>query len=298
MTFTTIPCHEALQPFIRNYWLLTAQCTAPGTQRIFSNGAASLHFYLTQSPTLDDEDRPYTTSLNRHVLSHMDIHSVEGPFNILGVEFVPFCSRLFFQSEGEANHLAPSDMNDSQFYALDQQIHAIADADAQKQLLDDFFCKRLAEIPINEVNIERMKDVFDDIVPTDESHSIIESDFASPSPSDLASTACLSQKQFTRIFADHVGLNPKSYLRLLRFNKAAKAVHDLATQKGKDGTTMLTEIAWNCGYYDLAHMTKDFRQLCSYSPSEILDMGNRLTDAFQNDFSLKMKKKVLLENIV
>lgn len=298
MTFTTIPCHEVLQPFIRNYWLLSAQCTAPGTQRIFSNGAASLHFYLTQSPALDNEDRPYSTSLNRHVLSFMDIHSTEGPFNILGVEFVPFCSRLFFQSESEANHLAPSDMSDPEFLALDHQIHATVDADTQKQFLDDFFCKRLADIPINDVNIDRLKDVFDDIVPTDESHSIIEDNFASPSPSDLASTACLSQKQFTRIFADHVGLNPKSYLRLLRFNKAAKAVHDLATQQDREHSTMLSEIAWNCGYYDLAHMIKDFRQLCSYSPSEILDMGNRLTDAFQNDFSLKMKKKVLLENVV
>ncbi|MCQ2269104.1 MAG: helix-turn-helix domain-containing protein [Bacteroidaceae bacterium] len=59
----------------------------------------------------------------------------------------------------------------------------------------------------------------------------------------------------------------------------------------------LTEIAWQCGYYDLAHMTNDFTQLYGYSPSKIIEMGAHLTEAFQKEFSSQMKKKVLLENV-
>ena len=201
MFFRPIPCHKSLQPFIRNYWLLTAHCTARGTQRIYSNGAASLHFYRTQHVQLEGSQQRYRASLNRHDLSCMEVST-------------------------EA---------------------------------------------------------------TDGSQAALDAD--SVSPSDLASAACLSQKQFTRVFSEYVGMNPKSYLRLLRFHKALQQLRHFAAH------TPLTEIAWECGYYDLSHMINEFRQLCGHTPSEVLEMGAQLTEAFQSDCSGLMKKKVLVENV-
>ncbi len=89
-----------------------------------------------------------------------------------------------------------------------------------------------------------------------------------------------------------MGINPKSYLRLLRFNKAL-----MELQKSKE-EALLTEIAWRCGYYDLSHMTSDFRTLCGYSPSELLSAKSDLTEAFRSDFSGLMKKKIKIENLI
>lgn len=293
MTFQPIPCHESLQPFIRNYWLFSAHCTGNGYQRIFSNGATSLHFYLSQPVRLDDEERPFLTALNRHDLTCMEIRCEEGDFNVLGVEFVPFCSRLFFEIEnadGE-HHITPQDLDDQEFILLAEQIHAANDLKEQKQLLDDFFCQRLSQIPINEVNMERLEGVFDDIVPTHGGASHANTDYENLSTSNLAETACLSPKQFTRVFSQYVGMNPKSYLRLLRFHKALQELHRSSSHE------LLTEVAWRSGYYDLAHMTNDFRQLCGHTPSEIQEMGVHLTETFGDDFSGKMKKKILMENL-
>lgn len=292
MNFRPILCHPSLQPFIRNYWLLTAQCVAAGTQRIFSNGATSLHFYLNNNVRLENEERQYATALNRHDLSLMEMHTEVGDFHILGVEFVPFCARLFFSPEPNAtgNHLTPEDLKDAAFAQLSDAIHATTDTEQQVRLLDDFFIKRLGEIPHDDVNLERLSTVFDDIVPVNGEPSVVK-DFETISTADLANTACLSQKQFTRVFEGHVGLRPKAYLRLLRFNKAMQELRHSDAQN-------LTEIAWRCGYCDLPHMTNDFRQLCGYSPSEILELGAQLTEAFEADFSGKMKKKVLLQNVV
>lgn len=290
MQFRPIPCHKSLQPFIRNYWFLSAECTDKGTQRIYSNGAASLHFYLTQEVLLDGSEQRYRAALNRHDLSCMEITTEQGQFNILGVEFVPFCALLFFDMKSGPQHLSPEETGDKEFVTLTNQIRSTTDTETQVRLLDDFFTQRIARIPEDDININRLSNVFDSIVPTDGRDASVY--FDSVSPSDLASTACLSQKQFTRVFSEYVGMNPKSYLRLLRFHKALQELHRSPTH------TPLTEIAWTCGYYDLAHMTNDFRQLCGHSPSEVLEMGDQLTEAFQTDFSGLMKKKVLLENVV
>ena len=289
MKFKTIPCHPDLQPFIRNYWLLTARCTAPGTQRIFSNGAASMHFYLAQECRLDGDDRLFRTAFNRHDLSSMEIYSNTGLFNILGIEFVPFCAHLFFPHIS-VSHATPEDMKDAELKALEEKIISSTDIEEQKMLLDEFFCKRLETIPIDDLNMDRLTTVFKDIVPVEGDPTGIR-DYESLSSGDLASAACLGQKQFTRVFNKYVGLSPKTYLRLLRFNKAM-----LELQKSAQESS-LTEIAWQCGYYDLAHMTNDFTQLCGYSPTKIIEMGTHLTEAFQKEFSSQMKKKVLLENV-
>jgi len=292
MTFQPIPCHESLQPFIRNYWLLTSRCVGQGYQRIFSNGATSLHFYLSQSVRLDSGERLFRTALNRHDLTCMEIHCEEGDFNVLGVEFVPFCSRLFFETkDDEKHHLTPQDIGEQDFITLEEQIHSAKNIDEQRQLLDDFFCQRLTQIPINEVNMERLEGVFDGIVPSHGGVSHSNTDFESLSTSDLAETACLSPKQFTRVFSQYVGMNPKSCLRLLRFHKALQELHSSSSHE------LLTEVAWRCGYYDLAHMTNDFRQLCGHTPSEIQEIGMKLTETFGADFSGKMKKKILMENL-
>ncbi len=291
MQFEPIPCHESLRPFIRNYWLLTAQCTAPGTQHIYSNGAASLHFYLSQEVKIDDGEQLFCTALNRHDIGCMDIHSEAGTFIILGVEFVPFCARLFFPNiDTEEIHLSPEATEDQAFITISEQIHACQDKDEHVRLLDDFFCQRLSEVPIDERNIERLSTVFSEIVPPEGAPSAIK-DFESLSTADLASTACLGQKQFTRVFNKYVGMGPKTYLRLLRFNKAM-----LELQKSA-GKVSLSEIAWQCGYCDLSHMTNDFHQLCGHSPSDILEFGTKMTEAFSSSYSSQMKKKVMLENV-
>lgn len=292
MEFKPIPCHESLRPFIRNYWMLSSWCTATGTQQIFSNGAASLQFYLSQDIRIDDGDRRYRTVLYHQNMQKVGVVTDEGAFNIFGAEFVPFCSRVFFPNEMTGIYASPEDLHDEEFITLSKNIYEAESTEKRVALLDEFFLKRLAQFPDGDINIERLNDVFDDIVPTDGSTARpphFQNEF---SPADLASTACLSQKQFTRVFYKYVGMNPKSYLRLLRFHKALQEI-----QSSSDNSS-LTNIAWSCGYYDLAHMASDFRDICGFSPSELIQHGQEVTEAFGQKFSGLMKKKIKIENLI
>ncbi len=86
--------------------------------------------------------------------------------------------------------------------------------------------------------------------------------------SDLARTAELSIRQFERRFRHEIGVAPKLYARIVRFEAALRF---------KAGAPQMpwTDIAHDLGYYDQMHMIHDFNRLSGDNPSDIcgrLDM--------------------------
>ena len=79
----------------------------------------------------------------------------------------------------------------------------------------------------------------------------------------LASNACLSNRQLERKFLERVGVSPKVYNRILRFNKAF-------TIKEENVDKSWFSIAVDCGYSDLQHLIKDFKQFAKSTPSQLL----------------------------
>lgn len=69
----------------------------------------------------------------------------------------------------------------------------------------------------------------------------------------LAKQACYSIKQFKRKFAERVGLNPKTYARILRMNRAYD-IRNCFPDKSWNS------IAARCGYTDYQHLAKDYKE--------------------------------------
>jgi len=90
----------------------------------------------------------------------------------------------------------------------------------------------------------------------------------------LCETVGCSRRHLERRFRDHVGLSPKSYARVLRFERATGRLgrgdgalwHDRSAvaERGRWGA-----LAVECGYFDQAHMNRDFRALAGLSPGEL-----------------------------
>ena len=77
----------------------------------------------------------------------------------------------------------------------------------------------------------------------------------------LASESCLSSKQFTRKFYERAGVNPKTYLRIIRFTKA---IHIKNAYPNRDWL----QIALECGYFDYQHLVKDYKEFTKHTPND------------------------------
>ena len=79
----------------------------------------------------------------------------------------------------------------------------------------------------------------------------------------IAEKTGYSQKQFIHIFKKFVGLTPKQYQKITRFNLA---LSEIEYQKKLDWT----KISYDCGYYDQAHFINEFQNFSGFSPSRYL----------------------------
>jgi transcriptional regulator GlxA family with amidase domain len=88
----------------------------------------------------------------------------------------------------------------------------------------------------------------------------------------LASSAGISARQLERRFLQEVGVAPKLLCRILRFQRI---FHSIRAHDGRWAT-----VAADCGYYDQAHLIRDFKQFAGQTPSVFLDQPGALTEAF------------------
>ena len=72
-----------------------------------------------------------------------------------------------------------------------------------------------------------------------------------------------SQKHFINMFKNLVGITPKAYLRIARFQKAINEIEQRQTVNW-------TTISQDCGFYDQSHFINDFRLFSGFTPEQYL----------------------------
>jgi AraC-like DNA-binding protein len=81
--------------------------------------------------------------------------------------------------------------------------------------------------------------------------------------SQLSDEIGYSQKHFIDLFRQHVGVSPKQYLRIMRFQKAIGVIENKECIRWGD-------IALESGYFDQAHFIHDFKHFSGFTPNEYM----------------------------
>jgi AraC-like DNA-binding protein len=81
---------------------------------------------------------------------------------------------------------------------------------------------------------------------------------------DLAATVGWSRQHLARRFKDEFGLTPKIAGRIVRFERARRMLLDTPS------FVTIAQVAATCGYYDQAHLTRDFVELAGCPPGRYL----------------------------
>ena len=135
--------------------------------------------------------------------------------------------------------------------SLSEQLEEASTDEQRISLLNSFFleaCRRENGQPLQEI------------------HQILDLLTSKPgqgSIEELARTTNHSYKAIYRLFDKHLGLCPKRFIKILRFNKAC---HTLSTHPG----IAWGELVHRCGYYDQSHFIREFRAIMKESPCHFL----------------------------
>jgi AraC-like DNA-binding protein len=83
------------------------------------------------------------------------------------------------------------------------------------------------------------------------------------SVSGLAGELGWSHRRLIARFREGIGLPPKAIGRVLRFERVSRLLQRVEEPR-------LAEVAFDCGYYDQAHLNRDFREFAGTTPGEYL----------------------------
>ena len=138
-----------------------------------------------------------------------------------------------------------ADLFGSEIHMLTEQIRNADSFDAMKGFIDLFFMEQLRKVRSE--------------LPIDSSLQYLVEQKGAVSIDALAKQACLSTRQFERIFKDRIGFTPKYYARMVRFAHAWEL-------KERNPNLNWTNIAHATGYFDQMHFIKDFKEFSGTTP--------------------------------
>ena len=77
---------------------------------------------------------------------------------------------------------------------------------------------------------------------------------------ETARALSISERRLHTVFSEDVGLSPKQWSRVRRFQRALRALH-------QGGEMRWAELAVSCGYADQSHFSRDFRSFSGIDPT-------------------------------
>jgi AraC-like DNA-binding protein len=251
MVYEIIAPPPLLKNYVKNFWILEVDYGEQGKLlKLFADGYPRINFqcnggnsyiqsedgsHLAQSFLSGLATGPVSFNI-RNYYSHIAVslypHAVKQLFGIRACEIVDLYPNL--------DHFCPRELTDNLINA--------ANYHERLQLIIDFLTIRLYSKKILE------DPVIDDCLFGHQTDWTL---------NGILRNHRISARHLERKFKSAVGVSPKTWLRIMRFERAMKMLQGNAFVK-------LSNIARELGYYDHAHFTKDFRLSAGFTPREYL----------------------------
>jgi AraC-like DNA-binding protein len=230
---TVLP-HQGLRPYISHYWL--SRDNREERYTVLPDGAVDL---VLVSDGVSGHAHVYgTTTASRDVALLKGVH-------YLGVRFRPGQSRHFLRA-------AAVELTDTCEAAAGLLAFELRDIP-----------ERLATVPVfDRLDAALVRHLQDCPPSTSALDAAIQALAAAGGDLPVSQAAAVygkSQRQFERQFLQTVGVGPKLYARIERFQRAARLV--------SASTQSLAEIAAALGYSDQSHMSHEFRRFAGLPPA-------------------------------
>jgi AraC-like DNA-binding protein len=234
-------------------WRVTNSGAVPSRQRIYPNGAMALVIHLkkpTVSFYIDDAPQSIRVPLLAGAYSRSFHIDPSESTAVIGVLFRPGTARMFFPVAAHELHNADIALSELNLGEADRLLNDVCSATgelAQFRVLERYLNQKLktaaAIHPAVRYAVEQLSR--DDGVRVRQ----------------IQLDTGLSHTKFIQLFHEHVGLTPKLFYRVRRFRT-------LLGRMEKSMPVNWAAVATDCGYFDQAHLIRDFRAFAGITPLE------------------------------
>ncbi len=257
---TIIKPREELRKYVRYYWVLKSD--EPFSVLTFSIGCPQIIFHRKTPlyiPDLDKSQDHFTISGQVNFPAHLQS---DGNLEMIVAVFYPHTISPFINTPPSAFYNLEISGYDLENPKLDEIASRIFECEDSLEGIDILENWLIAKIKPS-LNLRRTADSIRRIL-------------LNPSLSIgyLANAACVSQKQYQRIFREFVGMNPKEYARIVKFQKSLWMM--------QSGERNFAAIAAESGYSDQSHFIREFKAMTGHTPKALLNFCQPYSDLFTN----------------
>jgi len=255
-----------LAPFVDCLWLL--EDAAPPVQSapeiVLPDGRIEVVFHFG-TPPARAEAGVFTRQCEALLVGQMTRHvelMTTGALGMVAARFKPFGAAHFFRAPLAELTDQVADLSAVIGRVAAQVREMIANAPshtARLALLEGFLLARLRGAP--DPTVERATDLL---------HRTATDGIRTGA---LAKQIGVSERQLERKFRERVGVSAKTLQQLSRFQRFVRLIQ--STRAGS-----LTDAALSCGYYDQAHLIREFKRFAGRTPSAFIAESHQLSDQF------------------
>lgn len=235
----------AMAQYIFCYWVLWSETTlqSPFTYRIVSDGCVDL---LINCTTFDRLIVAGTANTSTAV-------SFNNKLEYFGIRFLPGCFRYFFPLplKEVANKMVPcQDIWGNRLEVFEARLFSAHSTKERIDITETFLLQQF--VANNKRPDTRLLALLEKIY---QQHGHISIENAS-------STHDISPRQLRRLFGQHIGVTPKTFARIVRFQSVLRAMmHEPKANWGK--------ICFDFGYYDQSHFIHEFKDFFGSPPTSV-----------------------------
>jgi AraC-like DNA-binding protein len=240
-----------LAPFIRTLWYPQADHVAHRRERVLPTGCTQVILNLARDFLLDcPEGRPDCRMPPALVVGARSVYEIVDSTDMADLIGIVFAPGGFPPFASDAAHLfsnqsvALGDIWGTHASSLRDRLRGLRTPQTRLHCFEHFLRERFlsklaARTTSRSAEIEFALRRFDHV-----------SNVASVR--EIARQIGWSERRFSQVFREEVGLAPKVWCRIQRFQRAVRQLH-----AGAD--VRWAELALDCGYYDQSHFANEFR---------------------------------------
>ncbi len=239
-----------LKKFVKEYWVFENEDPTIDQQKIIPDGFSEIIIHYGDSYRINLSGKWETQSsiLFSNQISKFFFLENTGSSGMIGIKLYPTAFYELFQKDvSNFTDQVVSldqilDMVDPQLTNLTNRSLSISDRVSMAE-------SYLLKLSANHESQEKVKQCIDLIF---ETHGMIDVD-------QMASNVALSTRQLERLFKKVVGLTPKFYCRIIRFNYIFEVI--------KEQNDSWIKTALQSGYFDQSHFIKNFKEFTGEEPT-------------------------------